>query len=56
MRGAIGSWSLEVVDHEGGSTVWDDLFATDKEALEEFERTIAADGFSTFLDSPGSAA
>ena len=56
MRGVQGGWSLEVVDHEGTSTVWDDLFATDKEAFEEFERTIAADGFSTFLDGPGSAA
>jgi hypothetical protein len=24
------SWTLEVVDHEGGSTVWDDRFATTK--------------------------
>ena len=26
-------WSLEVIDQEGASTVWDDLFATDHEAF-----------------------
>ena len=29
-------WSLEVVDAEGTSTVWDDRFETDDEAREEF--------------------
>jgi hypothetical protein len=33
-------WSLEVVDHEDASTVWDDLFETDHEALAEFSRTL----------------
>lgn len=28
-------WLLEVVDESGTSTVWDDLFETDKQALEE---------------------
>ena len=28
-------WTLEVVDALGGSTVWDDEFSTDEEALEE---------------------
>ncbi|MGC2224648.1 MAG: hypothetical protein WA624_20975 [Methylocella sp.] len=28
-------WSLEVVDETGASTVWDDLFSTDKAALDE---------------------
>ncbi len=27
-------WILEVVDHTGGSTVWDDAFASDQAALE----------------------
>ena len=27
-----GGWSLEVVDHQGASTVWSDLFATDQDA------------------------
>jgi hypothetical protein len=29
-------WSLEVVDHEGSSTVWSNTFATDLEANTEF--------------------
>jgi hypothetical protein len=30
LAGRGEGWSLEVVDQEGGSTVWDDLFATDQ--------------------------
>jgi hypothetical protein len=47
----IGSngWSLEVVDHENASTVWDDLFATDHEALAEFSRTLEDEGIQSFL-------
>jgi hypothetical protein len=49
------SWTLEVIDHEGGSTVWDDRFATDKEACAEFYRTLEAEGIRSFLeDQPGS--
>ncbi len=28
-------WMLEVVDQEGGSTVWEDWFSTEEEALAE---------------------
>ena len=42
-------WSLEVVDHENASTVWDDLFATDHEALAEFSRTLEEEGVQSFL-------
>lgn len=49
------SWTLEVIDHEGGSTVWDDRFATDKEAYAEFCRTLETDGIRSFLgDQPES--
>ena len=34
-------WTLEVVDGEGTSTVWDNEFATDDEALAEFHRSTA---------------
>ena len=33
-------WTLEVVDAEGISTVWDDGFETDDQAREEFLRAI----------------
>jgi len=44
-------WLLEVVDHEDASTVWDDLFKTDHEALAEFSRTLEAEGIQSFLMS-----
>ena len=48
-------WILEVVDQEGTSTVWDDRFATDEAALEEFLSTIEAEGMASFLQSQPTA-
>jgi hypothetical protein len=45
-------WSLEVVDDEGASTVWEDTFATEQDALNEVFQTIAVDGMSSFLRQP----
>jgi hypothetical protein len=42
-------WVLEVVDAGGTSTVWDDKFATDAEALAEALRSIEKDGVESFL-------
>ena len=44
-------WALEVVDEEGASTVWDDLFDTDQAALNEVLKTIEEEGLSAFRDS-----
>ena len=42
-------WLLEVVvDHLGGSTVWDDRFPTDVQALQEAMATIEAEGIASF--------
>jgi uncharacterized protein len=43
------TWILEVVDQEGGSTVWDDTFETEQDALNEVFQTIAAEGMASFL-------
>ena len=43
-RGEEKGWILEVVNGEGTSTVWDDLFATDAEALEQLNTTIREEG------------
>jgi hypothetical protein len=43
-------WILEVVDHEGGSTVWEALFATDEAAYTEFCRTVEEEGIASFLE------
>lgn len=42
-------WSLEVVDERGTSTVWDDLFETDKLALEEAFMAIESEGIGNFI-------
>jgi len=41
-------WSLEVVDEDGTSTVWDDLFESDKAANEEVLKAIRDEGLSAF--------
>ena len=43
-------WSLEVVNAQGTSTVWDDLFPTDEAAFAEFQRTVSQEGMKAFLD------
>ncbi len=45
-------WMLEVVDQEGGSTVWDDRFPTEEEALSEALNTIETEGIACFLSYP----
>ena len=45
-------WSLEVVDQENVSTVWDHLFPTDQAALDEVILTIERDGIASFLRDP----
>ena len=43
-------WLLEVVNSAGTSIVWDDQFPSDEAANEEFLRTVAKEGMTTFLD------
>ena len=42
-------WILEVVDEDNNSTVWDDLFDTDDEAFQEFERTLKEEGIESMI-------
>jgi hypothetical protein len=42
-------WVLEVADHRGGSTVWDDRFPTDQAALDEALKAIEEDGIESFM-------
>ena len=47
-------WILEVIDEENASTVWDDPFAKDQEALDTVMEVIERDGIRSFLESnPG---
>lgn len=43
-------WSLEVVDHEGTSIVWQEPFETDAAALAEAIRAIEEEGTKLFQD------
>jgi hypothetical protein len=40
------SWTLEVVNDQGASTIWDTSFDTDEEAFAAFELTVEVEGFS----------
>jgi hypothetical protein len=44
IAGSGEGWSLELVDQDGGSTVWSDLFATDRDAYAEFTQTLEMEG------------
>lgn len=50
--GSTGGWSLEVIDQDEGLTVWEEPFATDREAYEEFLATVERDGIRSFLEEP----
>jgi hypothetical protein len=43
-------WILEVIDEENASTVWDQPFDTDQEALDAVIKVIEEDGIGSFLD------
>lgn len=49
--GTNDPWQLEVVDHEGGSTVWDDLFPTAQDAYRAFNDAVEDDGMASFAES-----
>ena len=51
-EGDPGKWILEVVDEFNNSTVWDDQFETDEEALEEVEKTIKEEGIQALIGKP----
>ncbi len=50
--GTDDRWTLEVIDREDGSTVWDDDFASDVNAYEAFEQCVQREGIRTFTEEP----
>jgi len=44
-----GGWFLEVVDEHGNTTIWDDPFPSDQDALNEALRTIAEEGIESLI-------
>jgi len=51
-RGGGSDWHLEVVDEFGNSTVWDDQFKSDAEALNEAKATIKYEGIDSLIGRP----
>jgi hypothetical protein len=49
--GTNDPWQLEVVDHEGGSTVWDDPLPTARDAYRAFDEAVEEDGMASFAAS-----
>ncbi|WP_377278815.1 hypothetical protein [Rhizobium sp. R86522] len=43
------TWTLEVVDHQNTSHVWDEQFASDEEARDVAVKTIEAEGALAFM-------
>ena len=47
--GSKRGWALEVFDVDDISTLWDELFTTEREAYEEFSRVLDEDGIEAFI-------
>jgi hypothetical protein len=52
LAGRNEGWTLEIVDQENGSTVWDETFANDQDAYAEFQRTLQVEGIHSFAERP----
>jgi hypothetical protein len=48
--GTNNDWKLEVVTQNEDLFEWEEPFATDREAFDEFLATIARDGIQSFLE------
>lgn len=48
--GSNNDWRLEVITQEEDLIEWEEPFATDREAFDEFLATVARDGIRSFLD------
>ncbi|KUJ82579.1 hypothetical protein AWR36_012385 [Microbulbifer flavimaris] len=44
-----GSWLLEIIDEDDNSTVWEDPFDTEEDALEEALEALRDEGIETFV-------
>ena len=53
--GTQNDWKLEVITQNEDLFEWDELFATDREAFDEFLATIARDGIHSFLEEDDEA-
>jgi hypothetical protein len=47
-------WTLQIVDEEQTSKIWEDVFATDHDAYAEFCDALQTDGIRSFFEQPPS--
>ena len=47
--GTQGDWTLEVITEDEDLTTWEEPFATDREAFDEFLATVEQDGIRSFF-------
>lgn len=50
MTEGFDGWSLELIHEDGTSTMWQDVFVSDAEALSEFYEGLALLGLSKLID------
>ena len=55
-RSLQSDWTLELINPNNTSIVWDETFNSDQAALDEFHRTVRVDGMGSFLDDPETGA
>lgn len=48
----VDGWTLELIHENGDSTIWQDIFCSDTEALSEFYEGLALLGLAKLID-PG---
>lgn len=48
--GGQSDWEMEVVNQDDGLTTWDEKFATDRDAFDEFLAIVEREGIRTFLE------
>jgi hypothetical protein len=48
--GTNGDWTMQVITQDEDLIEWEEAFATDREAFDEFLATVERDGIRTFLD------
>lgn len=53
--GSKGDWIMEVITEEEDVTSWEEPFATDREAFDEFLATVERDGIRTFFGDDDSS-
>lgn len=47
--GSQDGWTLEVIDEDDNSLIWEDTFALEQDAWDEFERALSEEGIEQLV-------